>query len=267
MTLDIRFGCYSITKTSHACSPWVGRMAEVCEARLFTGQINAFGQCLSSINLVAGASVQPGTVRPGEGDADASLITRFGNDTTQSTSGIEHLNAQMTGDEWSAGPIHRHAIATAVRAIDRRAQFHEAFTGREHAVGIDDKAPGIGASVFGNKQKFPIGRESNSVWLINTARSDARARQFFRLGGTHDDLACAGVGEVNPTRFRNHEVIRGNIGGNDCYFLRLGIQSDNRFFLITRSALGPLRRSIQTAIRPKLHAADFGIAFVPDDWL
>src|ERR1051326_9417247 len=68
-------------------------------------------------------SIQPGAVRSGEGDAHASLVTRLGDHTPQSSRRVEHLNPYMTRDERPAFVIHNHPAPAAFRPIHPRGQF------------------------------------------------------------------------------------------------------------------------------------------------
>src|ERR1019366_3237147 len=88
---------------------------------------DAAGECFSSENPFTCASVEPLTVRSGEGDADTSLTCGFGDHTAEPAREIEHLDPGIAGDVATALGIDGHAVTSAVRSIKRCAQFHVAF--------------------------------------------------------------------------------------------------------------------------------------------
>src|SRR5438876_560235 len=99
---------------------WERRLGGV----LAPGDLLAVGEGVPPKDLVARAGIEPGTVRAGKGDAHASLVTRFGNDATQSASGVKHLYPHVTGDERPPFLIHRQTVTATVRLVRRGAQFH-----------------------------------------------------------------------------------------------------------------------------------------------
>src|ERR1044072_2113007 len=55
-------------------------------------------QGLAAEHLIAGAGVKPFVLWACESDADTAFSGRFGNDSAETASGIEHLDASMAGD-------------------------------------------------------------------------------------------------------------------------------------------------------------------------